>query len=201
MARQIIRIDKEKCTGCGLCAAACHEGAISIIEGKARLAREDFCDGLGSCLPACPAGAISLETREAAAFSEEAARQARGGRRSGLRQWPVQIKLVAANAPFFGGHELLVAADCTAYACAAMHDELMRGRVTLIGCPKLDGTDYSEKLAAIILQNDITGVAVAKMEVPCCAGLQIMAENALKLSGKRLPFQVVTISREGEIRV
>ena len=208
MARQIIQIDEEKCTGCGLCAAACHEGAISIIEGKARLVREDFCDGLGNCLPACPAGAISFESRDAPAFNEDAVKQAQeerrqdanGERRSALRQWPVQIKLVPVSAPFFGGHELLVAADCTAYAYAAMHEKLMRGRVTLIGCPKLDGTDYSEKLAAIILQNDIKSVTVAKMEVPCCSRLQLMAEKALKMSGKSLTFQVITISRDGEVR-
>ena len=214
MVRQIIQIDKDKCTGCGLCAAACHVGTINIIEGKARLLREDFCDGLGNCLPACPVGAISFESRDAAAFDEKAARQAQGERcqeepqsgagggrrRSSLRQWPVQIKLVSAEASFFGGAELLIAADCTAYACVAMHDELMRGRVTLIGCPKLDGTDYSEKLAAIIFQNEIKSVAVAKMEVPCCSGLQLMAEKALKTSGKSLPFQVITISRDGEIR-
>ena len=210
VARRIIQIDEEKCTGCGLCAAACHEGAISIIEGKARLAREDFCDGLGDCLPACPAGAISFKSRAAPACSEEEVkprqevrlREDEGGdvRSSSLRQWPLQIKLVPATAPFFSGCELLIAADCTAYACAAVRDELMRGRVTLIGCPKLDGTDYSEKLKAIIAENEIKSVTVAKMEVPCCAGLQAMAEKALKTSGKALPRRVVTVLRDGGLR-
>ena len=199
MARQIIRIDEEKCDGCGLCAAACHEGAIDIIGGKARLAREAFCDGLGACLPACPAGAISLESGEALPCGEEAATQAQEELRSALRQWPVQIRLVSATAPFLRECDLLLAADCTAYAFAAMHEKLMSGRATLIGCPKLDGACLSEKISAIIAQNDIRSVAVAKMEVPCCTGLQLMAERALKLSGKDLPFQAVTISRDGRI--
>lgn len=233
MARQIIKIDEDKCTGCGVCAATCHERAIEIIGGKAKLTREDFCDGLGNCLPACPTGAITFESREAAACDEEAARQSQMARQqeqrapcacpglraetflpqgesgakshgaapnvSQLRQWPVQIKLVNVEAQFFSGAELLIAADCTAYACASMHDEFMRGRVTLIGCPKLDGTDYSEKLAQIISLNDIRSVTVAKMEVPCCMGLQLMTEQAIKMSGKRIPHQAITISRNGGI--
>lgn len=231
MVRKIIKIDEEKCNGCGLCATACHEGAIEMVNGKAKLVRESFCDGLGDCLPNCPTGAIAFEEREAPEYDEKAVLEAKqeklsnvhaqggcpgsraraleakpseeapaaGGGVSRLSQWPCQIKLVPANAAFFDGAKLLIAADCTAYAYARMHEEFMRGRVTLIGCPKLDAVDYSEKLTAIIRENDIKSVTIVRMEVPCCGGLRMAAETALKASGKFIPWQVVTISTDGRI--
>ncbi len=235
MIRKIIKIDEEKCTGCGLCASSCHEGAIDIVDGKAKLAREDFCDGLGDCLPKCPTGAITFEEREAPEYNEKAVLEAKkkkkmvemnrmhhdGGcpgsriatlqhaedeptvstlkRVSRLGQWPCQIKLIPTQAPFFEDAKLLIAADCTAYAYANMHEEFMKGKITIIGCPKLDDVDYSEKLTAIIRDNDIKSVTIVRMEVPCCGGLQKAAENALKASGKFIPWQVVTISRDGRI--
>ena len=202
MIRKIIHIDEEKCNGCGLCADACHEGAIEIIDGKARLIRENFCDGFGDCLPGCPAGAITFEEREAPAYDEEAVKAAKKERReavSRLGQWPCQIKLVPTQAPFFDGAKLLIAADCTAYAYANLHEDFMKGKITVIGCPKLDAVDYTEKLTAIIRDNDIRSVTVVRMEVPCCGGLQRAAENALRNSGRFIPWQVVTISRDGRI--
>lgn len=263
MVRKIIKIDEEKCNGCGLCATACHEGAIDIVDGKAKLARENFCDGFGDCLPNCPTGAISFEEREAPEYDEAAVKEnqrkkamqaahdkqmnaqggcpgsrsmtfdrsnmqtqhAQGGcpgsrfmslkndvddvqnqadtqmfrPQSRLQQWPVQIKLVPEQAPFFDGARLLIAADCTAYAYANMHEDFIKGKVTIIGCPKLDDVDYTQKLTNIIAGNDIKGVTIVRMEVPCCGGLQRMAENALKASGKFIPWQVVTISRDGRI--
>ncbi|MDY6065785.1 MAG: 4Fe-4S binding protein [Finegoldia sp.] len=271
MIRQIINIDEEKCNGCGLCATACHEGAIDIIDGKAKLVRENFCDGFGDCLPACPTGAISFETRQAPDYDEAAVRKAKeekeslakamtleevmdiedenekrqlmelklkeaeasngsftcpGSRAmkinireeaedlkvrenkssvedirpvSQLNQWPCQIKLVPTIAPFFDRAKLLIAADCTAYAYANMHEDFMKGKITLIGCPKLDACDYTDKLTEIIANNDIKSLTIVRMEVPCCGGLQLAAENALKNSGKFIPWQVVTISRDGRI--
>ena len=225
MIRRIIEINREKCNGCGLCAQACHEGAIGMVEGKAALLRDDYCDGLGDCLPTCPTGAITFVEREAAPY-DEAAVQARKrerengegqgcpgsriqtlGRRqeqeaavsSQLRQWPVQIKLAPLTAPYFDGANLLIAADCTAFAYGNFHQDFIRGKVTLVGCPKLDGVDYSEKLTEIIRQNNIKSVTIARMEVPCCGGLQIAAEKALRDSGKFIPWQVVTISVDGRI--
>lgn len=203
MIRKIIKIDEEKCNGCGLCASACHEGAIKMVDGKAKLVREDFCDGFGDCLPSCPAGAITFEEREAPAYDEKAVQKAKtalaSSGESQLRQWPCQIKLVPVNAPFFNGCKLLIAADCTAYANAQMHEKFMKGKITIIGCPKLDGIDYSEKLTAIIAENDIREVVIVRMEVPCCGGIQRAAEIALKASGKFIPWHVVTISRDGKI--
>ncbi len=205
MKRKIIKIDEEKCNGCGLCAEACHEGAIDIVDGKAKLMREDFCDGFGDCLPNCPTGAISFEEREAPAYDETAVKEAKRSPVSAVKptsrlaQWPCQIKLVPTQAPFFDGAKLLIAADCTAYAYANMHEDFMKGKVTIIGCPKLDGVDYTDKLTEIIRNNDIKSVTIVRMEVPCCGGLQRAAENALKNSGKFIPWQVVTISRDGKI--
>ena len=197
MIRKIIQIDTEKCNGCGLCAKACHEGAIGMVDGKAKLLRDDYCDGLGDCLPACPVNAISFTVREAAAY-DEAAVLAKKGKGSQLQQWPVQIRLVPVEAPFFQGADLLVAADCTAYAYAEFHKEFIRGRVTLVGCPKLDSVDYAEKLTEILRNNEIRSVTVVRMEVPCCGGMENAVKRALQASGKLLPWQVVTISTDGE---
>ena len=200
MIRKIIRIDEEKCIGCGLCASACHEGAIDMIDGKAKLVRENFCDGFGDCLPACPAGAISFEEREAPAYDEKAVSKAKAEKQgSCLAQWPCQIKLVPAQTAFFDGADLLIAADCTAYAYAGMHKDFMKGKVTVIGCPKLDAIDYSEKLTAIIRDNDIKSVTLVRMEVPCCGGLQRAADIAIRSSGKTIPLKTVTISIDGDI--
>ena len=207
MLRQIIHIDEEKCNGCGICAKACHEGAIEMVDGKAKLVREDFCDGFGDCLPECPTGAITFEEREAPEYDAEAVKKAKRVKDisdsphlvSQLAQWPCQIKLVPVKAPFFDGAKLLIAADCTAYAYANMHEEFMKGKVTIVGCPKLDAVDYTEKLTEIIAGNDIKSVTIVRMEVPCCGGLQRAAENALKNSGKFIPWQVVTISTDGKI--
>ena len=232
MLRKIIRIDEDKCNGCGECAAACHEGAIEMVDGKARLTREDYCDGLGDCLPACPTNAISFEMREAPAYDEAAVKKAQALKaqtsscrcpgsmarslqpsaspamsypgaqpvQSQLMQWPVQIKLVPVNAPYFHNANLLIAADCTAYAYAAFHHDFMKGRITLIGCPKLDEGDYAEKLTAIIAQNEIRTVTIVRMEVPCCGGIENAAKRAIQQSGKFLPWQVVTITTDGKIK-
>ncbi|MBQ8616923.1 MAG: 4Fe-4S binding protein [Clostridia bacterium] len=231
MIRKIIRIDEEKCNGCGACASACHEGAIDIVNGKAKLVREHYCDGLGDCLPSCPTGAISFEEREAPAYDEAAVKRAQAAKKaacsggcpgsnakaiqresapaspasaqacpSQLRQWPVQIKLAPVNAPYFDGAHLLIAADCTAYAYGNFHQDFIRNRVTLIGCPKLDAVDYSEKLTAIIANNNIKSVTIVRMEVPCCGGIENAAKRALQQSGKFLPWQVVTITTDGRIR-
>ena len=230
MKRRIIHIDEEKCNGCGLCAAACHEGAIAMVNGKAKLMRDDYCDGLGDCLPACPTGAITFVEREAAAYNAEAVKENMMKKRDGghhggcpgsrlmtmnreenapsaqpaemqsrLRQWPVQIKLVPVNAPYFDGAKLLIAADCTAYAYAAFHEKFIKNHITLVGCPKLDSVDYSEKLTEIIANNNIQSVTVVRMEVPCCGGLEHAAKTALQNSGKFIPWQVVTISTDGRI--
>ncbi|MBP3891117.1 MAG: 4Fe-4S binding protein [Solobacterium sp.] len=265
MIRQVIHIDEEKCNGCGLCASACHEGAIDIINGKAKLVRENYCDGFGDCLPNCPTGAITFEEREASAYDENAVKQTQEENRSKamhmtieeimqiedenerrklmlakvkeegmemphahgegcpgsramqfhreeestvantvrqtsrLAQWPCQIKLVPTEAPFFDGAKLLIAADCSAYAYANMHEDFMKGKTTIIGCPKLDDIDYSEKLTEIITNNDIKEVTIIRMEVPCCGGLENMAKKALQASGKFIPWQVITISRDGRI--
>lgn len=199
MIRKIIHIDEDKCNGCGICATACHEGAIDIIDGKAKLVRENFCDGLGDCLPACPTGAITFEEREAPAYDEAAVMKAKQSDRT-LMNWPVQIKLVPVCAPYFDGTDLLIAADCTAYAYAGFHREILKDRVTLIGCPKLDAIDYSTKLTEIVRNNNIRSVTIVRMEVPCCGGLEMAAANALKASGKLIPWQVVTITVEGKIK-
>lgn len=208
MKRKIIKIDEEKCNGCGLCAAACHEGAIGMENGKAKLLREDYCDGLGDCLPACPVNAISFIEREAAAYDAEAVEKKRARKadpsptKSGdsmLGQWPVQIKLIPEKAPYFENASLLVAADCTAYAYARFHEDFMKDKVTLIGCPKLDGIDYSEKLTAIIKENSIQNVTIVRMEVPCCGGLEAAVKKALQDSGKFIPWQVTTITIDGNI--
>ncbi len=202
MIRQIIRIDKEKCNGCGLCVSACHEGAIGLIDGKAELLRDDYCDGLGNCLPVCPTGAISFEEREALEYNEaEVARNISPMQNitSQLNQWPVQIKLVPVNAPYFENANLLVAADCSAYAYGNFHTEFMKNKITVIGCPKLDEGDYSEKLTAILKNNNIKSVTVVRMEVPCCGGIEYAVKAALQNSGKMIPWQVVTISTNGQI--
>ena len=246
MLRKIIKIDESKCNGCGACASACHEGAIAMVGGVAKLMREDYCDGLGDCLPACPTGAITFEMREAPAYDEAAVKKAQlekklmqelgGGMPCGcpgsqakaikhetaesesksqsapaspaapaqtiasrLSTWPVQIKLAPVNAPYFSGADLLIAADCTAYAYGNFHNDFIKNRVVLIGCPKLDDGDYSEKLTAIIANNDIKSVTVVRMEVPCCGGIEMAARNALQQSGKFIPWQVVTVSTDGRI--
>lgn len=202
MIRRIITIDQDKCNGCGLCATACHEGAIGIVNGKATLLREDYCDGLGDCLPACPTGAITFEEREAAAYDEAAvlaSKQASKFRVPGqLRNFPVQLKLVPPNAPWFQNAHLLIAADCCAYACGSFHTDYMQGKVTVIGCPKLDGVDYSQKLAQIF-ENPIRSIMVVRMQVPCCGGLPFAVKNALEICGKEIPLQIVTLSPNGEV--
>lgn len=239
MIRKIIKIDEEKCNGCGACASACHEGAIGMVDGKARLLREDYCDGLGDCLPACPVNAISFEEREAPAYDEQAVKLAMAKKNNAyfsgcpgsrtrlfdrktkaifseskasenalnsnkiqesmLSQWPVQIKLVPINAPYFDGANLLIAADCTAFAYGKFHNDFIRDRITLIGCPKLDEGDYAEKLSHIISENNIKSITVARMEVPCCGGLENAVKRAIKSSGKPVPVSVATISTDGRI--
>ncbi len=230
MIRKIIKIDKEKCNGCGACASACHEGAIEMADGKAVLTREDYCDGLGDCLPACPTGAITFEEREAPEYNEKAVLEAKKAKaaplpcgcpgthakkiersacecsqvaapavHSQLNQWPVQIKLAPVNAPYFDNANLLIAADCTAYAYGNFHGDFMKNRVTLIGCPKLDEGDYAEKLTKIIALNNIKSVTVVRMEVPCCGGIENAVKRALMASGKFIPWRVVTISTDGRI--
>lgn len=200
MIRKIIEINEEKCNGCGACATACHEGAIGMVNGKAKLLRDDYCDGLGDCLPTCPTGAISFVEREASAYNEAAVLAAKEKKqKSQLRQWPVQIKLAPVNAPWFNGAKLLVAADCTAYAYAGFHQDFIKEHVTLIGCPKLDAEDYSVKLTEIIRNNDIRSITVARMEVPCCGGIEAATKTALQNSGKFIPWNVVTIATDGKI--
>ena len=230
MIRRMIHIDEEKCNGCGACAAACHEGAIEMVNDKAKLTREDYCDGLGDCLPACPTGAITFEEREAPAYNEEAVRMAKMKQQgirlpcgcpgtqskaikrdvrpvvegcarvpSRLMQWPCQIKLVPVNAPYFDNANLLIAADCTAYAYGNFHEEFIRNHITLIGCPKLDEGDYADKLTQIIANNNIKSVKVVRMEVPCCGGIENAVKRALQASGKLIPWSVVTVSTDGKI--
>lgn len=232
MIRKIIKIDEEKCVGCSLCAQACKEGAIAMVNGKAKLIRDDYCDGLGNCLPACPVGAIELEEREADAFDKEAVKERQRSEQAGklacgcpgsnskvilrkvepeniptgvgvnnsrLSQWPVQIKLVPVNAPYFADAKLLIAADCTAYAYGDFHNTFIKNHITLIGCPKLDEGDYSEKLSEILKNNSIKSVKVVRMEVPCCGGIEKAVITALKASGKMIPWQIVTISTDGKI--
>lgn len=231
MIRKIICIDEGKCNGCGACAAACHEGAIAMVDGVAKLIREDYCDGLGDCLPACPAGAITFEEREAAAYDEDAVRAEKmkqagikhhfacpGSRSrkishechaadgdahtpavSRLSQWPVQIKLVPVEAPYYKNADLLIAADCTAYAYGDFHSKFIRDRITLIGCPKLDEGDYAEKLTEIIANNNVKSVTIVRMEVPCCGGLENAVKRALQASGKEIPWQVVIIGVDGTV--
>ena len=234
MIRRIIHIDEEKCNGCGKCVHACHEGAIDLVNGKARLMREHYCDGLGDCLPSCPTGAITFVEREAAAYDEKAVMEnkqrkmqkegmtlpcgcpgsqsrniqrqevpavetPRAEQASRLSQWPVQIKLVPVNAPYFDGARLLIAADCTAYAYAAFHERFIKGHITLVGCPKLDSVDYSEKLTEIIRENNIKSVTVVRMEVPCCGGLEMAARRAVEQCGKDMPWQVCTVHIDGTV--
>lgn len=225
MIRKIIHIDEELCNGCGACASACHEGAIGMVNGKAKLLREDYCDGLGDCLPACPTGAITFVEREAAAYDQTAVQKAQqakhmsggcpgsrvqvmereeteapaGEQPSRLRQWPVEIQLVPVAAPYFEGCDLLVAADCTAFAYGAFHEKLLKGRILLVGCPKLDHVNYAEKLTEIFARNDIRSITVARMEVPCCGGLEFAVKTALERSGRQIPLEVVTISTDGKI--
>lgn len=202
MIRRIIKIKEELCTGCGICADACHEGAIGIVNGKAKLLRENYCDGLGDCLPTCPTGAISFEEREAQAYDEDAVKKHQMlsmSIKSKLNQWPVQIKLVPVNAAFFHKAHILVAADCTAYAYANFHKDFMNDKITLIGCPKLDQGNYADKLTQIIAQNDVESITVVRMEVPCCGGIEQAVKTALINSGKCIPCAVVTISVDGTI--
>ena len=226
MIRRIITIDEGKCNGCGLCADACHEGAIGIIDGKAKLLREDYCDGLGDCLPACPMSAISFEEREAPAYDEKAVLAAKQEKEAPLpcgcpgsacqsnernesasavnvpgrlQNFPIQIKLAPPNAPYFDGADLLIAADCTAYSYGNFHNDFMKNRVTLIGCPKLDSVDYSQKLTQIFSMNNIRSVTLTRMTVPCCGGLAFAVKNAIESSGKDIVLNIVTISPDGKI--
>ena len=226
MIRKIITIDEEKCTGCGLCADACHEGAIGMVDGKAKLLREDYCDGLGDCLPACPVNAISFEEREAPAYDEAAVLAAKKAKEAvpcgcpgtvcqsmkptrtpsagmdvpgQLQNFPVQIKLVPVNAPYFENAELLIAADCTAFAYGNFHDRFIKGKITLIGCPKLDNISYADKLIQILAGNNIRSITVTRMTVPCCGGLSYAVQTALQQSGKNIPLRIVTISPDGKI--
>lgn len=228
MIRKIINIDQEKCNGCGACVSACHEGAIGLVDGKAKLLRDDYCDGLGDCLPTCPTGAITFVEREAADYDEKAVTENKlkkqeaahhggcpGSRlsrivhehgiqnnvkaESQLSQWPVQIKLVPINAPYFDGADLLIAADCTAFAYGNFHNDFIKDKITLIGCPKLDGVNYTEKLTAILAVNDVKSVSVVRMQVPCCGGIQAAVQNALDASGKNIPLNVTVISTDGKI--
>jgi len=238
MKRKIVKIDEEKCTGCGLCVDACHEGALRLVDGKAKLVSESYCDGLGACLPECPAGAITLEERDATAFDEEAVKKHMPARQnpmierlacgcpgtlariieqpenpapdipaagntappvSQLRQWPCQIKLVPVHAPYFDNACLLVAADCTAYAYAGVHNDFMRNKITIIGCPKLDNIDYTEKLTGILKAHEFKSVTVLRMEVPCCGGIASAVKQALINSGKMIPWRVVTVTTDGKI--
>ncbi|MCR4741979.1 MAG: 4Fe-4S binding protein [Treponema sp.] len=237
MIRKIVKIDEEKCTGCALCASACHENAIVMKNGKAHLLRDDFCDGFGDCLPACPAGAITIEERESLEYNPAAVEQRKqllenkfeihplgscpgsavhtfvrnnskssdseglekSAVKSQLMQWPVQIKLLPIQAPFYENANLLIAADCTAYAYAAFHRDFIKNHITLIGCPKLDDGDYTDKLTEIIRLNNIKSLTLVRMDVPCCGGLERAATEALKASGKFIPWQVIVIGRDGEI--
>lgn len=236
MKRKIIQIDEDKCNGCGLCAQACHEGAIEMVNGKATLTREDYCDGLGDCLPSCPTGAIAFVEKEAPAYDEKAVQEnmlrknlkqqlpLQGGcpgkkahaiaraqtaetatavsqavPQSRLQQWPVQIKLVPVNAPYFEGANLLIAADCCAFAYGDFHNRFMKNKITLIGCPKLDDVDYSEKLTQILQNNNIKSVTVVRMEVPCCGGIANAVVKSLQNCGKMIPWQIVTVSTDGQI--
>ena len=202
MIRKIIQIDEEKCNGCGACAAACHEGAIGMVNGKAKLLRDDYCDGLGDCLPACPTVAIHFVEREAEAYDHEAVMKNKEEKMkpgSRLTQWPVQIKLAPVKAPYFDGAKLLIAADCTAYAYAGFHERFIKDHITLVGCPKLDAVDYAEKLTEIIRENEISSVTVVRMEVPCCGGLEHAVKTALKDSGKLIPWSVAVISTDGKV--
>lgn len=237
MIRKIIKIDKEKCNGCGICVSACHEGAIGMVNGKAKLMRDDYCDGLGDCLPGCPVNAISFEEREAAEYDEAAVKANMAAKKaepapsvhfgcpgmhsktierktekhesheiretreieSQLNQWPVQIKLVPINAPYFNNANLLIAADCTAYSYGDFHNKFMKNKITLIGCPKLDEGDYADKLTAILENNDIKSLTVVRMQVPCCGGIVNAVKKALLQSGKLIPWNIVTISTNGEI--
>ena len=212
MKRRVIHIDQDKCNGCGACASACHEGAIGMVNGKARLMRDDYCDGLGDCLPACPTNAITFVEREAAPYDEAAVQANKAALKAGkavdtafaptvsrLQQWPVQIKLAPVNAPYFNGAKLLIAADCTAYAYAGFHEKFMKGHVTLIGCPKLDAIDYSEKLTEIFRNNDIRSISVVRMEVPCCGGMTYAVQRAIANSGKDIPCKVTVLSITGDI--
>lgn len=230
MKRKIIKIHQDKCNGCGACAQACHEGAIAMIDGKAHLISDRYCDGLGDCLPVCPTGAIEIIEREAEAYDEEAVKQRMaelpcgcpGSRekkilhkpekkeqvcaredlpKSQLGQWPVQLSLINSDADCFNGANLLIAADCTAYAYGNFHYDFIKDHVTVIGCPKLDDSEYyREKLTAIFKKHAVKSVTVVRMEVPCCGGLVLVVKEAMLAAQIILPYREITISVEGEIR-
>ncbi len=233
MLRDLIVIDEKKCNGCGLCITACHEGALQMVQGKAKLISESYCDGLGDCLPECPTGAITIEKREAKEYDEAEVKRRMAEKEeiepvacscsgtisrsikkeieiptqtqqyangvSQLNQWPCQLKLVPVNAPYFQNARLLIAADCTAFAYPNIHQRFMKNKVTLIGCPKLDSGNYAEKLSAILANNSIQSISVLKMTVPCCGGIVHSVKQALISSGKMIPWDVTTITPEGQI--
>ena len=237
MLRNIVKIDEEKCVGCGLCTSACQEGALQLIDGKAKLMSDSYCDGLGICLPNCPVDAITIEKREADAFDKEVApkhlakkqealkpmttgcgcpgthaaiierkpsdhqpQNSSAAAESQLGQWPCQIKLVPANAPYFDNAHLLIAADCTAFAYANIHNDFMKNKITIIGCPKLDDVNYAEKLTEILKSHQLKSITVLRMEKPCCGGIVNAVKEALINSGNMVPWRAVIIGTDGSIR-